>query len=189
MVKMEESVDNTTRYKHHKMYQAQAFLWSHPLLSTRCMWNRLWYVSIHQIGQCWRCNTLLPATWKVRSCTTQVYNHPTMTRADCCNFICQCIKDNMRKIAVHMNDEIFWTDSQVAVVYITISKCFRMCKVSKSLRQIKSNNLADDNSRGLESQHQEKIKRWFEGPSLLWSKEHLWLKNAASSDTRWGSWD
>ena len=93
------------------------------------------------------------------------------------------------KIAVHMNDEIFWTNSQVALVYITISKCFRTCKVSKSLRLIKSNNPADNNSRGLESQHQEKIKRWFEGPSFLWSKEQLWLKNAASSDTRWGSWD
>ena len=83
-----------------------------------------------------------------------------------------------------MNDEIFWTNSQVALVYITISKCFRTCKVSKSLRLIKSNNPADNNSRGLESQHQEKIKRWFEGPSFLWSKQQLWLKNAASSDTR-----
>ena len=69
-----------TRYEYHKMYQAQEFWWNHPLLSTLffwCLWNRSWYVSIHQIGQCWRCSTLLPATWKVTSCTTQVYIHPS----------------------------------------------------------------------------------------------------------------
>ena len=38
-----------------------------------------------------------------------------------------------------------------------------------------SNNAAGDASRGLESRHEEKIKRWFEGPSFLWTKGHTWI--------------
>ena len=29
MVKMDESVDDTTRYEYHKMYQAQELWWNH----------------------------------------------------------------------------------------------------------------------------------------------------------------
>ena len=39
-----------------------------------------------------------------------------------------------------------------------------------------TNSPADDDSRGLESRHQEKIKKWFEGPPFLWRKEHLLRK-------------
>ena len=35
----------------------------------------------HQIDQCWRCSTLPPATWKVTSCTTQVYIHSSIWAA------------------------------------------------------------------------------------------------------------
>ena len=42
-----------------------------------------------------------------------------------------------------------------------------------------TNNPADDASRGLELRHQEKIKRWFKGPSFLWRKEHTWLKKCS----------
>ena len=31
----------------------------------------------------------------------------------------------------------------------------------------------------MESRHQVKIKRWFEGPSFLWRKEHTWLKTCS----------
>ena len=38
---------------------------------------------------------------------------------------------------------------------------------------------AEDAFRGLESRHQEKIKRWFECPSFLSSKRHTWLKKCS----------
>ena len=42
-----------------------------------------------------------------------------------------------------------------------------------------TNNPADDASRGSESRHQEKIKRWFEGPSFLLRIEYTWLKRCS----------
>ena len=78
------------------------------------------------------------------------------------------------KIDVHINDEIFWTDCQVVLCYINSdAQCFKIF-VANRVQQIRdqtnvrqwhdvetSNNLADDSSRGFESKHQEKIKRWF----------------------------
>ena len=92
------------------------------------------------------------------------------------------------EIDVHINDEIFWTDSQIVLGYINSDVCFKIF-VANRVQQKRdqtdksqwhyvetTNNPADDASSGLESRHQEKIKRWFEGPSFLWKKEHIWLK-------------
>ena len=77
----------------------------------------------------------------------------------------------------HINDEIFWTDSQVVLFYINSDAQRFKIFVGNRVQQIRdqtdkrqwhyvetTNNPADDSSRGLESKHQEKIKRWFEGP-------------------------
>ena len=42
-----------------------------------------------------------------------------------------------------------------------------------------TNSPADDGSRGLELRHQEKIKKWFEGPPFLWRKEHILLRKCS----------
>ena len=85
------------------------------------------------------------------------------------------------EIDVHINDEIFWTDSQVVLGYINSDVQHFKIFVANRVQQIRhqtdkkqwhyvetTNNPADDASRGLESRHQEKIKRWFKGPSFLW---------------------
>ena len=94
--------------------------------------------------------------------------------------------------AALINDEIFWTDSQVVLGYIKSDVQRFKIFVANRVQQIRdqtdkrqwhyvetTNNPADDASRGLESKHQEKIKRWFEGPSFLWKKEHIWLKKCS----------
>ena len=87
------------------------------------------------------------------------------------------------EIDVHINDEIFWTDSQVVLGYINSDVQRFKIFVANRVQQIRdqtdkrqwhyvetTNNPADDASRGLESRHQENIKRWFKGPSFLWRK-------------------
>ena len=96
------------------------------------------------------------------------------------------------EIDVHINDEIFWTGSQVVLGYINSDVQRFKIFVANRVQQIRdqtdkwqwnyvetTSNPADDASRGLESKHQEKIKRWFEGPSFLWKKEHIWLKKCS----------
>ena len=75
-------------------------------------------------------------------------------------------------IDVHINDEIFWTDSQVALGYINSDVQHFKIFVANRVEQIRdqtdksqchhvqtSNNPADDASRGLQSRDRENIGR------------------------------
>ena len=127
------------------------------------MWNRLWYVSIHQIGQCWRCSTLLPATWKVTSCTTQVYIHP-LTWADSCNSICQGIKNYKRRNKFSYSQVVLGFINQCVMWHfkIFVANWVQQINDRTDKRQWHhvetSSKTADDNSEGVKSKHQEKIK-------------------------------
>ena len=87
------------------------------------------------------------------------------------------------EIDIHINDEIFWTDSQVVLGCINSDVQHFKIFVANEVQQIRdqtdnrqwhhvetSNDSADDTSRGLESRHQKTIKRWFKGPPFLWRK-------------------
>ena len=79
------------------------------------------------------------------------------------------------EVDVHTHDEIFWTDSQVALGYINSDVQHFKIFVANGVQQIRdqtdksqwhylktNNNPEDDPSRGLDSRHHEKIKRWFD---------------------------
>ena len=96
------------------------------------------------------------------------------------------------EIDAHINDEIFWTDSQIVLGYINSDVQHFKIFVVNWVQQIRdqtdkrkwyyvetTNNPTDDASRGLGSRHHEKIKRWFKCPSFLWRKEHNWLKKCS----------
>ena len=101
------------------------------------------------------------------------------------------------EIDVHINDEIFWTDSQTVLGYINSDVQHFKIFVANRVQQIRhqtdkkqwhyvetTNNPADDASRGLESRHQEKIKRWFKGPSFLWRTYLVEKMQHFQTDTR-----
>ena len=90
---------------------------------------------------------------------------------------------------VHVDDEIFWTDSQVVLGYIDSDVHQFKVFVANRVQQIRdhtstkqwhfiesSNNPADDASHGLDSKTKNQIKRWFNGPSFLWDKKQCWLQ-------------
>ena len=85
-----------------------------------------------------------------------------------------------RELDISVASEEFWTDSQVALGYISNEarqfKTFVANRV-QFVREITSNpassqsNPADYASRGLDVRNLEKIHRRFSGPSFLWSKD------------------
>ena len=90
-----------------------------------------------------------------------------------------------KELDVHLDDEIFWTDSLVVFGYINSNVCWFKVFVINRIQQISDQtskkqwhfiesgiNPADDASCGLDS----KIKRWFNGPSFLWDKKQCWLQ-------------
>ena len=84
------------------------------------------------------------------------------------------------KLDIHISSEVFWTDSQVVLGYINNdSRRFKIF-VANRVQFIRDNtdieqwhyisshdNPADDTSRGLDSKHFGRIKRWFSGPEFL----------------------
>ena len=67
------------------------------------------------------------------------------------------------ELDIHVDDEIFWTDSKVVLEYINSDV-------------ERSSNPADDPSQGLDSKKKYQIKRRFDGPSFLWSRRQCWLE-------------
>ena len=93
------------------------------------------------------------------------------------------------ELDIHVDDEIFWTDSKVVLGYINSDVCRFKVFVANRVQQIRdhtspkkwhyvesSSNPADDASRGLDSKKKDQIKRWFDGPSFLWSRKQCWLE-------------
>ena len=93
------------------------------------------------------------------------------------------------ELDIHVDDEIFWTDSKVVLGYINSDVCLFKVFVANRVQQIRdhtspkqwhyvesSSNPADDASRGLDSKKKDQIKRWFDDPSFLWSRKQCWLK-------------
>ena len=93
------------------------------------------------------------------------------------------------ELDVHVEYEIFWTDSQVVLGYIISNVCQFKMFVANHVQQIcdhtsmkqwhfieSGNNPADDASHGLDSKMKNPIKRWFNGPSFLWDKKLLVAK-------------
>ena len=94
------------------------------------------------------------------------------------------------ELDIHVDDEIFWTDSKV-LGYINSDACWFKVFVSNQVQQIRdrisskksyfvesSSNPADDASQGLDSKKEDQIKRWFDGPSFLWNRKQCWLEKS-----------
>ena len=93
------------------------------------------------------------------------------------------------ELDVHIDDEIFWTDSQVVLGYINSNVRWFKAFTANQVLQIhdhistkqwhfieSSNNPADYASHGLDSKMKNQIKRWFNGPSFLLDKKQSWLQ-------------
>ena len=93
---------------------------------------------------------------------------------------------NMLKeeLDVYVVDEICWTDSQVVLGYINSDVRRFEVFVANRVQQIRDHtstkqwhfiesgsNLADDASGDLDSKMKHQIKRWFNGPSILWDEK------------------
>ena len=101
------------------------------------------------------------------------------------------------ELDVHVDDEIFWTDSQVVLGYINSDVRRFKVFVANRVQQIRdhtstkqwhfiesSNNPADDTSRGLDSKMKNQIKRWFNSPSFLCDKKQCWLQKCQINEVR-----
>ena len=99
------------------------------------------------------------------------------------------------ELDVHINDEIFWTDSEVVLGYINSDVCQFKVFVANRVQQIcdhtsmnqwhfieSSNSPADDASRGLGSKMKNQLKRWFNAPSFLWDKKQCWLQKCETNE-------
>ena len=94
-----------------------------------------------------------------------------------------------KELDIHVDDEIFWTDSKVVLGYINSdARRFKVFVVNR-VEQIRdhastkqchhvesSSNPADHALRGLDSKKKNQIRRWFDGPSFLWSRKQCWLE-------------
>ena len=99
------------------------------------------------------------------------------------------------ELDIHVDDEIFWTDSKVVLGYINSDIRQFKVFVANRVQQIRdhtsskqwhyvesSSNPADDASQGLDSKKKDQIKRWFDGPSSLWSRKQCWLEKFESEE-------
>ena len=95
------------------------------------------------------------------------------------------------ELDIHIDDEIFWTDSKVVLGYINSDALQFKVFVANRVQQIRdhaspkqwhyvesSSNPADDASRGLDSKKRDQIRRWFDGPSFLWNRKQCWLEKS-----------
>ena len=93
------------------------------------------------------------------------------------------------ELDVHVDEEVFWTDTQVVLGYINSDVHWFKVFVANSIQQIRDhtstkrwhfiesgNNPADDASHVLNSKMENHIKRCFNGPSFLWDKKKCWLQ-------------
>ncbi|XP_057305339.1 uncharacterized protein LOC130642266 [Hydractinia symbiolongicarpus] len=91
-----------------------------------------------------------------------------------------------KELTYHINNEFFWTDSQVVLSYICNSEKRFKIFVANRIQIIKDNsdvnqwhyintkdNPADYASRGIKAD-QDKAEIWFNGPSFLWQPRHVW---------------
>lgn len=98
------------------------------------------------------------------------------------------------ELDVHVDGEVFWNDSQIALGYINIDVCRFKVFVAVRLKQIldhtsikqwrlieSSSNPAGDASRGLDSKMKNQIKRWFNGPSFCGIRNSAGCKNVKST--------
>ena len=96
-----------------------------------------------------------------------------------------------KELDIHVDDEIFWTDSKVVLGYINSDARRFKVFVANRVQQIRdhtspkqwhyvesSSNPADDASRGLDSKKKDQIRRWFDGPSFLWNRKQCWLEKS-----------
>ena len=95
------------------------------------------------------------------------------------------------ELDIHVDDEMFWTDSKVVLGYINSNAYRFKVFVANRVQQIRdhtspkqwhyvesSSNPADDASRGLDSKKKDQIRRWFDGPSFLWNRKQCWLEKS-----------
>ena len=98
-------------------------------------------------------------------------------------------KMSREELDVHVDDEIFWTDSQVILGYINSDVRRFKVFVANRVQQIRDHtstkqwhfiesghNTEDDASRGLDSKMKHQIKRWFNGSSFLRDEKQGWLQ-------------
>ena len=84
------------------------------------------------------------------------------------------------ELDIHVNNEIFWTDSKAVLGFINSDARWFKVFVANRVQQMRhhadpkqwhyvesSNISAYDASRGLDSKKKDQIKRWFDGPSFL----------------------
>ena len=101
------------------------------------------------------------------------------------------ISKMLKNLDIHIDDEIFWTDSKVVLGYINSDARRFKVFVANRVEQIRdhaspkqchhvesSSNPADDTLRGLDSKKKDQIRRWFDGPSFLWSRKQCWLEKS-----------
>ena len=95
------------------------------------------------------------------------------------------------ELYIHVDDEIFWTDSKVVLVYINSDARRFKVFLANQVQQIRdhtspkqwhydksSSNPADDASQGLDSKKKDQIKRWFDWSSFLWNRKQCWLEKS-----------
>ena len=96
----------------------------------------------------------------------------------------------MKELTYENVREVFWTDSQVVLGYISNEAKRFHTFVANRVQFIRYNtdikcwnhissaeNTADYASRGLSTSQKDKTKRWFEGPEFLKEPEENWPKN------------
>ena len=95
-----------------------------------------------------------------------------------------------KELEIPVNKEVFWTDSEVVLGYIrNESKRFKLF-VANRVEFIKDHsdksqwhyisskqNPADYASRGIDVCNDDKVKKWYLGPQLLWEPEGTWDGN------------
>ena len=95
------------------------------------------------------------------------------------------------ELDIHFDVQIFWTDSKVVLGYINSDARRFKVFVANRVEQIRdhastkqchhvesSSNPADHALRGLDSKKKNQIRRWFDGPSFLWSRKQCWLEKS-----------
>ena len=110
------------------------------------------------------------SNWKIKSHTIEVHLN-SKTRVDGCYIIC--------KNDVHVDGEIFSTDSQVVPNYI--NRDVRRFKVFVAKRVQQIHDHTSTKQWYLDSEIKHQIKRWFNGPSFFWDKKQCWLQKCEIS--------
>ena len=144
---------------------------------------------------------MLSSNWKIKSHITEVHLDPK-TRADGWVLSVKISKMLREELDVHIDDEIFWTDSQIVLGYINsnvcrfkvfVANCVQQIRDHTSMKQwhfIESGSIPpDDAFCGLDLKMKHQIKRWFNGPTFLWDKKQCWLQNCEMKEGSEGDQD